>query len=40
VAAYRALAAIGTPHAKKLVESAAEDRDPEVRLAVARFPAA
>jgi HEAT repeat protein len=40
VAAYRALAAIGTPHAKKLVEAAAEDRDPDVRMAVARFPAA
>lgn len=30
-AAYRALAAIGTPHARRLIEAAADDRDPEVR---------
>jgi len=30
IAAYRALAAIGTPHAKKLVQEAARDRDAEV----------
>lgn len=33
VAAYTALAAIGTPKARALVESAVEDRDTEVRLA-------
>jgi hypothetical protein len=31
VAAYRALALIGTPHAKQLIETATEDRDGEVR---------
>jgi hypothetical protein len=31
VAAYRALGAIGTPHAMQLIEKAREDRDPEVR---------
>jgi HEAT repeat protein len=36
VAAYRALAAIGTPHARRLVEAATEDRDPEIR-GVARY---
>ena len=35
VAAYRALAAIGTPHASKLVDNAREDRD-ETVAAVAR----
>jgi len=34
IAAYRALHRIGTPHAKKLLEDAAEDKDPEVRSAV------
>jgi HEAT repeat protein len=31
VAAYRALALIGTPHAKQLIEDAGNDKDPEVR---------
>lgn len=31
MAAYRALAAIGTPHAKRVLEDAADDREPEVR---------
>ena len=31
VAAYRALAAIGSPHARSLVEAAAEDKDAEVK---------
>jgi HEAT repeat protein len=35
VAAYRALHAIGTPHARSLVQAAASDRDPGVRAAVA-----
>ncbi len=35
IAGYRALAAIGTPHARQLVIAAIEDRDPEV-AAVAR----
>lgn len=35
VAAYRALHAIGTPHARGVVQAAAGDRDPEVRAAVA-----
>lgn len=36
VAAYRALAAIGSPHARRLVEAAVEEKDSEVR-GVARF---
>lgn len=36
-AAYRALWAIGTPHAKRVVESAQGDRDPEVREEVGRL---
>jgi HEAT repeat protein len=31
IAAYRALAAIRTPHARQLVEAAAQDKDPEVK---------
>jgi HEAT repeat protein len=38
VAAYRALWAIGTPHARKLVGDAEGDRDPEVRDAARRLP--
>lgn len=34
IAAYRALHAIGTPHARSLLEAAREDKDPEVRAAV------
>lgn len=34
VASYRALAAIGTPHATSLIEKAADDRDPQVRRTV------
>jgi hypothetical protein len=34
IAAYRALAGIGTPHARELLERAEEDKDPEVRTAV------
>lgn len=34
IAAYRALARIGTPRARSLVEEARDDRDPEVRRAV------
>jgi hypothetical protein len=34
IAAYRALHGIGTPHAKKLLQSASEDKDPEVKEAV------
>ncbi len=34
VAAYRALAAIGTPHAREVVEAGLEAREPEVRNAV------
>lgn len=34
VAAYRALAAIGTPHATSLIQDAAEDRDPQVRRTI------
>lgn len=34
VAAYRALAAIGTPHATELIEDALEDKDPQVRRTV------
>jgi HEAT repeat protein len=37
VAAYRALAAIGTPHARKRVNDAVNDRDPVVREAVERL---
>ena len=33
IAAYRALALIGTPHAMGLIEAAIEDKDPEVRSA-------
>ena len=34
IAAYRALAAIGTPHARSVLEAGAEDKDSEVRQAV------
>ncbi len=34
IAAYRALAAIGTPHARKVLDAALSDRDQEVREAV------
>jgi HEAT repeat protein len=34
VAAYRALAAIGTPHARKVLEAGLEAREPEIRNAV------
>lgn len=34
VAAYRALAAIGTPHARKVVQAGLDSREPEVRNAV------
>jgi HEAT repeat protein len=34
IAAYRALAAIGSPHARSVVEAGATDRNPEVRQAV------
>lgn len=34
IAAYRALALLTTPHAKALLEGAAEDKDPEVRTVV------
>lgn len=37
VAAYRALAAIGTPHARELLSQAADDRDPVVREAVSQL---
>jgi hypothetical protein len=37
VAAYRALAAIGTPHARELLSQAADDRDPVVRDAVSQL---
>jgi HEAT repeat protein len=37
VAAYRALAAIGSPHARALVEAAVEDKDIEVRQTVAEI---
>lgn len=37
IAAYRALASIGTPHARKLLEQARDDRDTEVRNAVETF---
>ena len=39
LAAYRALAAIGTPHAKQLLAAAVTDGDPEVREAAARLAA-
>lgn len=38
IAAFRALHRIGTPHARKLVADAAEDRNPEVQAAVRAFP--
>jgi HEAT repeat protein len=31
IAGYRALASIGTPHARKVLEEARTDRDPEIR---------
>jgi hypothetical protein len=31
IAAYRALQAIGTPHARRIVEAGRKDRDPEIR---------
>ena len=34
IVAYRALFSIGTPHARELVDQAAEDKDPEVKGAV------
>lgn len=34
VAAYRALHAIGTPHARELIAKAAQDKDPVVRVAL------
>jgi hypothetical protein len=34
IAAYRSLAAIGTPHARSVLEAGASDRDPEIRQAV------
>ena len=34
IAAYRALAAIGTPHARSVVRNGAGDRDPEIQNAV------
>jgi HEAT repeat protein len=34
IAAYQALAAIGTPYALRVIEEAEHDRDPEVRYAV------
>lgn len=34
IASYRALHAIGTPHARKLLNRAVDDRDPEVKAAV------
>jgi HEAT repeat protein len=34
VAAYRALFAIGTPHARELIAKAAQDKDPVVRVAL------
>jgi hypothetical protein len=37
VAAYRALAAIGTPHARALVEAGWSDKDPEVRQEVGKI---
>lgn len=35
--AYRALALIGTPHARSLIEQATEDRDPDVRALARSF---
>jgi HEAT repeat protein len=37
IAAYRALQAIGTPHARSIVEAGRKDRDPEIRAALERF---
>jgi hypothetical protein len=37
VAAYRALQSIGTPHARELVQQAANDKDPAVRAVVRSF---
>ena len=37
VAVYRALAAIGTPHAVDLLEEALDDNDPEVRETARRM---
>jgi HEAT repeat protein len=34
IAAYRALHQIGTPHARKLLNRAIDDRDPKVKAAV------
>ncbi len=34
IVAYRALHKIGTPHAKRLLEAATDDKDPEVKAAV------
>ena len=34
IAAYRALNAIGTPHARRLLNQAVSDKDPEVKSAV------
>jgi len=39
IAAYRGLAAIGTPHARILLQAALDDRDPEVREVVAGLTA-
>jgi HEAT repeat protein len=39
IAAYHALASIGTPHARELVEAARSDKDAEVRVAASRFAA-
>ncbi|MFQ5538670.1 MAG: HEAT repeat domain-containing protein [Gemmatimonadota bacterium] len=40
IAAYRALHNIGTPHARQVLEDAADDKDPEVRAAVRNLLAA
>jgi hypothetical protein len=37
VAAYRALHAIGSPHARELIRQTAQDRDPGVRVALREF---
>ena len=34
IAAYQALSHIGTPHARRLLNQAASDKDPEVKAAV------
>ena len=34
IAAYRALYSIGTPHAKRLINQAVDDKDPDVKAAV------